>query len=187
MRSAMEWAQVRALAADGVSQREIARRLGINRRTVDAAGRGDGAAAVFAGAGGVDARSAGAGAAAAAGGVAGDQGAAGDGDPARGLRLRGLGRSGQASAWRGCGRGRCGRRSGPAIGRGRCCSSIGREMPTRPRIAGRERRVYALVATLPYSGAQTAHFSFDLTAESFLEGHVRIFDWLGGVAARVRL
>ena len=30
----MEWAQVRALAADGVSQREIARRLGINRRTV---------------------------------------------------------------------------------------------------------------------------------------------------------
>ena len=55
------------------------------------------------------------------------------------------------------------------------------EMPTRPKIAGRERRVYALVATLPYSGAQTAHFSFDLTAESFLEGHVRIFDWLGGV------
>jgi hypothetical protein len=56
------------------------------------------------------------------------------------------------------------------------------EMPTRPRIAGRERRIYALVATLPYSGAQTAHFSFDLTADSFLEGHVRIFDWLGGVA-----
>ena len=56
------------------------------------------------------------------------------------------------------------------------------EMPTRPRIAGRERRVYALIATLPDSGAQSAHFSFDLTAESFLEGHVRIFDWLGGVA-----
>jgi DNA-binding transcriptional regulator LsrR (DeoR family) len=34
VRSAMEWAQVRALAADGVSQREIAARLGINRRTV---------------------------------------------------------------------------------------------------------------------------------------------------------
>jgi transposase len=32
--SALEWAQVRALAADGVSQREIAQRLGINRRTV---------------------------------------------------------------------------------------------------------------------------------------------------------
>jgi len=28
----MEWAQVRALVADGVSQREIAARLGINRR-----------------------------------------------------------------------------------------------------------------------------------------------------------
>ena len=55
------------------------------------------------------------------------------------------------------------------------------EMPTRPRIAGRERRVYALVATLPYSGAQTAFFSFEMTIESFLEGHVRIFDWLGGV------
>jgi transposase len=30
----MEWAQVRAMAADGISQREIAARLGINRRTV---------------------------------------------------------------------------------------------------------------------------------------------------------
>jgi len=34
VRSALEWAQVRALAVDGLSQREIARRLGINRRTV---------------------------------------------------------------------------------------------------------------------------------------------------------
>jgi hypothetical protein len=39
VRSALEWARVRALAADGVSQREIAVReiavrLGINRRTV---------------------------------------------------------------------------------------------------------------------------------------------------------
>jgi len=34
VRSALEWAQVRALLADGVSQREIAGRLGINRRTV---------------------------------------------------------------------------------------------------------------------------------------------------------
>jgi len=56
------------------------------------------------------------------------------------------------------------------------------EMATRPRIAGRERRVYALVAALPYSGAQTAHFSFDLTLESFLEGHVRAFEFFGGVA-----
>jgi transposase len=55
------------------------------------------------------------------------------------------------------------------------------ELPTRPKIGGRERRVYALVGALPYSGSQTAHFSFDMTLESFLEGHVRIFDWLGGV------
>jgi transposase len=55
------------------------------------------------------------------------------------------------------------------------------EMPTRPRIAGRERRVYALVCSLPFSGASTAHFSFDMTVESFLEGHVRAFEWLGGV------
>ena len=34
MRSALEWARVRTLAADGLSRREIARRLGINRRTV---------------------------------------------------------------------------------------------------------------------------------------------------------
>jgi transposase len=55
------------------------------------------------------------------------------------------------------------------------------EMPTRPRIGGVERRVYALVASLPFSGAQTAHFSFDMMLESFLGGHVRVFDWLGGV------
>jgi transposase len=55
------------------------------------------------------------------------------------------------------------------------------EMPTRPRVMGRERRVYALVFSLPFSGAATAHFSFDMTIESFLEGHVRAFDWLGGV------
>lgn len=55
------------------------------------------------------------------------------------------------------------------------------ELPTRPVIAGRERRVYALLGSLPYSGAQSAHFSFDMTLESFLEGHTRIFDWLGGV------
>src|SRR5438874_2614459 len=36
------------------------------------------------------------------------------------------------------------------------------EMPTRPKLAGRERRVYALLASLPYSGAQTAFFSLDL-------------------------
>jgi transposase len=55
------------------------------------------------------------------------------------------------------------------------------EMPTRPKIAGRERRVYALICSLPFSGASTAHFSFDMTIESFLEGHVRALSWLGGV------
>lgn len=54
-------------------------------------------------------------------------------------------------------------------------------MPTRPKILGRERRVHALVFSLPFSGAATAHFSFDMTIEAFLEGHVRAFDWLGGV------
>jgi transcriptional regulator with XRE-family HTH domain len=34
VRSALEWAQARARAADGVSGREIARQLGVNRRTV---------------------------------------------------------------------------------------------------------------------------------------------------------
>src|SRR2546428_1379762 len=55
------------------------------------------------------------------------------------------------------------------------------EMPTRPKVAGRERRVYALVASLPYSGAQTAFFSFEMTIESFLERHARAFEWLEGV------
>ncbi len=55
------------------------------------------------------------------------------------------------------------------------------EMPSRPKIYGKERRVYALICSLPYSGAATAHFSFDMTIESFLEGHVHAFAWLGGV------
>jgi transposase len=33
------------------------------------------------------------------------------------------------------------------------------EMPTRPKVLGRERRVYALVFSLPFSGAATAHFT----------------------------
>jgi hypothetical protein len=38
-----------------------------------------------------------------------------------------------------------------------------------------------LIASLPYSGAQTAFFSFELTLEAFVEGHVRALEWLGGV------
>jgi hypothetical protein len=41
VRSALEWAEVRALAGDGVSEREIARRLGINRRMVARLARGE--------------------------------------------------------------------------------------------------------------------------------------------------
>ena len=40
--SALEWAELRALAKDGMSQREIARRLGINRRTLSRALVADG-------------------------------------------------------------------------------------------------------------------------------------------------
>jgi hypothetical protein len=47
------------------------------------------------------------------------------------------------------------------------------EMPMRPRIAGRERRVYALVCALPYWGVSAAHFSLEMTVEAFLEGHGR--------------
>ncbi len=180
MRSAMEWAQVRALAADGVSKRQIAARLGINRRTVDRlvaapeppryrrAPRGsmlDPFEPVLRRlleewpeikAPRVTEI------------LRADYGYEGSVDLVK-KRLARMRPS------------RRGRRSGRVIGRGRCCSSIGPRCRRRPKIAGRERRVYALIASLPFSGAQTAHFSFDLTAESFLEGHVRALEWLGGV------
>ena len=146
-----------------------------------------GAAALSAGAGGLAARSAGAGAAAAARGVAADQGAAGDGDPARRLRLRRLGRSGASAAAASCGRRRCGRRSGRAIGRGRCCSSTGRRCrPGRgsPVASGGSTR---WSASLPYSGAQTALFSLrddDRVVPGGARARVRV---AGRGAARVRL
>ena len=83
-----------------------------------------------------------------------------------------------AGGWPSCAPRRCGRRRRPAIGRGRVDWA---EMLTRPRVYGRERRVYALICTLPYSGASTALFSFDMTIESLVQGHVGAFDWLGGV------
>jgi transposase len=176
----MDWAQVRALAADGVSQREIARRLGIGRNTVRRL---------------VEASEPPRYSRAAVGSMLDplepvlrrlltewpdiraprvteilreDYGYAGSVDLVRKrlatLRPRPV-RPAQRTGYR----------------PGQVLQLDWAEMPTRPRIAGRQRRVYALIATLPYSGAQTAHFSFDLTSESFLEGHVRIFDWLGGV------
>ena len=180
MRSAMEWAQVRALAADGISKSEIARRLGMNWRTVDKYVEADEPPRYER---------------APAGSMLDplepvlrrlleewpeikaprvteilreDHGYTGSVDLVR-RRLAQL-RPRQVRPAQ-----RTGYRPGQVL------QLDWGEMPTRPKIAGRERRIYALVATLPYSGAQTAHFSFDLTAESFLEGHVRIFDWLGGV------
>jgi transposase len=176
----MDWAQVRALAADGVSQREIARRLGIGRNTVRRM---------------VEASEPPRYSRAPAGSMLDplegvmrrlledwpeiraprvaeilreDHGYAGSVDLVRKRLARLRPRPARPAQ-------RTGYRPGQVL------QLDWAEMPTRPRIAGRERRVYALVATLPFSGAQTAHFSFDLTAESFLEGHVRVFDWLGGV------
>jgi transposase len=180
VRSALEWAQVRTLAAEGLSQREIARRLGINRRTVVRLARCDEPPCYRRP-------------------VLGSQLDPlepvlrrlveewpqikaprvaeilrlehGFGGSERLVRehLRRLRPSGVRPAQR------TGYRPGQVL------QLDWAEMPTRPRIAGRERRVYALVAALPYSAAQTAHFSFELTLESFLEGHVRAFEFFGGV------
>jgi len=177
----MEWARVRALAADGVSQREIAARLGINRRTVRRLVEADEPPRYSRSRAGsiIDAfdpvmrrvleewpeikaprlteilRE--------------DYGYAGGVDLVR-KRLAAL-------------RPRQGERPAQKTGYrpGQVLQVDWAEMPTRPRIAGRERRVYALICTLPFSGASTAHFSFDMTIESFLEGHVRALAWLGGV------
>ena len=180
MRSALEWAEVKAMAADGVSTSEIARRLGINWRT----------AARLAAAAEPPSYSR-----ALAGSMLDplepvlrrliedfedikaprvteilreDYGYTGSVDLVR-KRLARLRPQGERAAQR------------TGYRPGRVLQVDWGEMPTRPRILGRERRVYALVFSLPFSGAATAHFSFDMTIESFLQGHVRAFDWLGGV------
>jgi hypothetical protein len=43
----------------------------------------------------------------------------------------------------------------------------------RPRDRRSRAAVYAVVGSLAHSGAQSAHFSFDMTLQSFLEGQVR--------------
>ena len=180
MRSALEWAQVRTLAAEGLSQREIARRLGINRRPVIRLAASERPpqyrrAAVGSQLGSLEPvlrklveqwpqikaprvtellRA--------------EHGYAGSERLVR-ERLRQLRPVGVRPAQR------TGYRPGQVL------QLDWAEMPSRPTIAGRERRVYALVAALPYSGAQTAFFSFDLTLESFLEGHVRAFEFFDGV------
>jgi transposase len=175
----MEWAQVKALAADGISQREIARRLGINRRTV---GR------MLASSEPRRYRRQPAGSkldpfepivrrvlldwpqikAPRMTEILRGHGYEGSVDLVK-RRLRALRPPSERPAQR------TGYRPGQVL------QLDWAELPTRPKIGGRERRVYALIGALPYSGSQTAHFSFDMTLESFLEGHVRIFDWLGGV------
>ena len=180
MRSALEWAQVRALAADGISEREIARRLGINRRTVARLARSEEPSRY---------RRAQSGskldpfepvlrrlveewprikAPRATELLREEYGYEGSVDLVK-RRLRALRPAALRPAQR------TGYRPGQVL------QLDWAEMPTRPTIAGRERRVYALLASLPYSGAQTAFFSFEMTLESFLEGHVRAFEWLEGV------
>ena len=176
----MDWAEVRALAADGVGQREIARRLGINRRTVKRM---------------IDAVEPPRYSRAPAGSMLDplepvlraliedfediraprvteilrdDYGYEGSVDLVR-KRLAMLRPRADRAAQR------TGYRPGQVL------QVDWAEMPTRPRIAGRERRVHALVFSLPFCGAATAHFTFDTTIESFLQGHVRAFEWLGGV------
>jgi len=176
VRSALEWVEVKAMAADGVSTSEIARRLGVNwRMAARLVSASEPPSYSRAPAGSMldplepvlrqlivdweDIK-----APRVTEILRDDYGYAGSVDLVR-KRLATLRPS----------------RVRPAQRTGQVLQLDWGEMPTRPKIAGRERRVYALVATLPYSGAQTAHFSYDLTTESFLEGHVRIFDWLGGV------
>ena len=176
----MEWAQVRALAADGVSQREIAARLGLNRRTVARLAAAEEPPRYSRSSAGSmldplesvirrllaewpEIR-----APRVAEVLREDYGYDGSVD----LVKRRLAKLRPAPA-------RPAQRTGYRPGQ--VLQVDWAEMPTRPRIAGRERRVYALICALPFSGASTAHFSFDMTAESFLEGHVRAFAWLGGV------
>ena len=180
MRSALEWAQVRALVADGVSEREIARRLGINRRTVARLAESEEPPRY---------RREPAGSkldslepvlrrlleewpqlkAPRATELLRDEfGYDGSVDLVK-RRLRELRPRPVRPAQR------TGYRPGQVL------QLDWAEMPTRPIVAGRERRVYALVAALPYSGAQSAFFSLEMTVEAFLEGHVRAFEWLGGV------
>lgn len=180
MVSALEWAEVRALASDGVSQRQIAKRLGIHRRTVARALAADSPPRYVRA-------------------PAGSQL-----DPLmpvieqvlrewpeiKAPRLTEMLRAeheyqGSVDLVRRKLQTLRPRQERPAQRTGYRPGQVVQfdwgEMPTRPRIDGVERRVYALVASLPFCGAQTAHFSFDMTLEAFLEGHVRVFDWLGGV------
>jgi transposase len=179
VRSIVEWARVRELAAEGFSQRQIAERLEMNRRTVArlaAAGEPPRYRREPAGSA-VDAH-----------------------EPLMrqvladwpGIHAPRMTEILRAHGYQGSERVvrrrlaelrpptvRAAQRTGYAPGQ--VAQIDWAEMESRPKLMGRERRVYALVVSLPYSGAQTAHFSLDMTVESFLEGHVAAFDYLGGV------
>jgi transposase len=176
----LEWARVRALVADGVSEREIARRLGMNRRTVarlaelaeppryrraPAGSKLDPFEPVLRG---LLVEWPQIKAPRATELLRDEYGYDGSVDLVK-RRLREL-RPMKVRPAR-----RTGYRPGQVL------QLDWAEMRTRPMLAGRERRVYALVASLPYSGAQTTFFSFEMTIEAFLEGHVRALEWLGGV------
>ncbi len=180
MRSALEWAQVRALVSEGISEREVARRLGMNRRTVARLARSSEPPRY-------QRESAGSKldpfepllrqlvvewpqikAPRATELLRDEYGYDGSVDLVK-RRLRELRPAAARPA----------RRSGYRPGQ--VLQLDWAEMRTRPLLAGRERRVYALVASLPYSGAQTTFFSYEMTIEAFLEGHVRAIEWLGGV------
>jgi hypothetical protein len=181
VRSAVEWAQVRAMAADGVSQREIARRLGINRRTVRRLVEADEPPRYVRAAAGsmldplepviqrLMKECPGIRAPRVTESLRDEYGYVGSVDLVRRRMAALRPPSGPRAAQR------TGYRPGQVM------QVDWAEMPTRPRVAGRKRRVYALICSLPFSGASTAHFSFDMTSEAFLEGHVRAFEWLGGV------
>jgi transposase len=175
----MDWAQVQVLRREGCSQREVARRLAVNRRTVARLWAASAPPRYARGASGsildpflpqleqlvaawplIKAPR--------ATEVLGGYGYSGSVDlvkrALRELRPRVV---------------RPAQRTGYAPGQVLQIDWV--EMPTRPVLHGRERRVYALVGVLSYSGAQSAFFSFEMTLEAFLEGHVRLLGWLGGV------
>jgi transposase len=54
------------------------------------------------------------------------------------------------------------------------------------KIGRAERRLSCFAMVLAYSRAMFAYFFLDQTLESFLTGHIKAFEYLGGVARRIR-
>jgi transposase len=182
MMSGSDWWEVRRLAQAGMSQREIAVRLGINRRTVakmtataeppttDPALRGSQLDPLMLAIDAALAQQPGMQAPGMTELLRAQQGYGGSVDLVR-RRLAEVRADPEDAA--------------AAVGplAGGAVEWDWARMRQRPWMGGVRRSVWALVASLPFSGAQTAHFSLDATLESFLEGHVRVFDWLQGVPA----